>query len=237
MNQKTKLRLRVLTLICSCISFTVTAKQYGSYDPTQVIAVSVDAAGQHTVSINMTYFNLILDDLGPHAFRFPVNFDSSDDKHRAEHDVAAVSALFDPIAKNDVVRRDPKVLLRLGILHAIGHNLDIPGASQKAINDFSTLLQLTPDDPKANYTFGVFLAGTAQNASAIPFLQKARARGKLESDYWLGVVYASLGDKPNALESLRSYIANYPSDVNANRMLDAIQHDRVYTEQPSKITH
>jgi hypothetical protein len=67
--------------------------------------------------------------------------------------------------------------LRLGLLHAIGFNLDIPGSHEKAVAAFSTLMTLTPNDPQANYQYGAFVAATTRKGEGIPFLEKAKALG------------------------------------------------------------
>jgi predicted Zn-dependent protease len=117
--------------------------------------------------------------------------------------------------------------MRLGMLHAIGHNLDIPGSAEKALAAFSTLLKLTPDDPQANYQYGAFLAATTRKGEGIPYLEKAKTLGVANADYWLGWSYQMVGNKARAVENLESYTKRVPSDQNAARVLDAVRNDRV----------
>lgn len=94
------------------------------------------------------------------------------------------------------------------MLHAIGFNLDIPGSHEKAVTAFSKLLELTPNDPKANYQHGAFLAATTRKGEGIPFLEKAKA-----------------------IENLENYMKRVPSDQKAARVLDAVRNDQVKFEE------
>jgi hypothetical protein len=197
-------------------------RSYGHHDIRKVISLREASPGKPSVTVDMAYLTQILDDLERHAGVYPPHFEFADDRQRAEHDVSAISTLLDPISKT----RNPPLQMLLGILHAIGHNLDIQGSAQKATTAFSTLLELTPEDPQANYRYGVFLATTTPGAG-IPFLEKAKALGVANADYWLGCSYTMIGNKAKALEYLESYTKRVPSDQNAAALLDAVRNDRV----------
>jgi hypothetical protein len=201
------------------------ARSYGHYDVRRVIS-SIDVSpGKHSVTINVAYLTQILDDLERHAGAYPPHFEFADDRQRAEHDVSAISSLLDPISQD--LSRNPPLQLRLGILHAIGHNLDIPGSAEKVTTAFSTLLALTPEDPQGNYRYGAFLAATTRNGAGIRFLEKARALGVVNADYWLGWSYEIIGNKAKALEYLEGYTKRVPGDQKAALLLDAVRNDKV----------
>ena len=217
------IRMLIILSLCS-ISSVVLATEYGHYDSKIVISLSETTPGKPSVTINVPYFVQILNDLGSHAGTYPVKFDSIDDRHRAEHDVAFLSGQLDIIADNF---RDESMLLRLALLHTIGHNLDIPGSGEKAAAVFDKVLERWPDDPQANYRYGVFLAGAAKNRDAIPFLEKAKSLGVIDAGYTLGLTYMSLGDKDKAVANLKSYTARVPGDENAVRILDAVINGKI----------
>ena len=204
------------------------AHAYGRYDINKVVAVTEAAQGKPSATINLAYLSLILDDLSRHAATYPPQFESADDRQRAQHDVSAISSVLDPLTEN--FSHNPELLMRLALLHAFGHNLDIPDSSQKAVAAFTTLLNLTPNDPMANYRYGVFLASTTKAGEGIPYLEKAKSLGAVNADYWLGLSYQFAGDKAKAVENLESYVKRVPSDANAARMLDAIRNDKVETK-------
>jgi hypothetical protein len=205
------------------------SNQYGHYDTAKVISVTETAPGKHSVTVNIVYLSQVLDDLGRHAGTYPVHFQFPDDRQRAERDVSAISGLLDPLSQD--FSHSPPLLLRLGLLHAIGFNLDIPGSHDKAAAAFSTLMELTPNDPQANYQYGAFLAATTRKGEGIPFLEKAKSLGVVNADYWLGWSYVSIGEKTKAIENLESYTKRVPSDQNAARMLDAVRNDKVKFEE------
>ncbi len=221
-------RAFIILVLCST-SATAQAMEYGHYDVKSVVSISESAPGKPSVTVNVAYFVQILNDLGTHAGTWPVHFDSADDQHRAEHDVVSLSALLDPLADNFNTKA---LLLRLALLHAVGYNLDIPGADEKAVAVFNKALQLWPNDSQVNFWYGVFLAGTNKSRSeAIPLLEKAKALGVVDAEYTLGLTYLSLGDKVKAVENLKSYTARVPNDQNAARALDAVLNDKVEVKQ------
>jgi len=189
----------IFGLVLLQLSAVAFSKEYGHYDVVKVIAVSGASTPNPQVTVNVAYFTQILDDLGSHAGTWPPQFDSAEDRHRAEHDVTALSTLLDVLAED--FSHNPPLLLRLAMLHGFGHNLDIPGSSQKAEALFTRLLELTPDDPQANLRFGVFYTVTMKRANAIPYLEKAKSLGVPNADYWLGIANTSLGENAKARES------------------------------------
>jgi hypothetical protein len=222
------MRAFIVPLLCF-ISSIVAAAEYGHYDVKKVVSLSEPTTGKPTVTINVPYFVEVLNDLGAHAGTYPVQFDSGDDRHRAEHDVVLLSALLDTAA--DSFSDNKSILLRLALLHAVGHNLEIPGSDKKAVIIFDNVLEKWPNDPQANYRYGVFLAGTAKGQSAaVPRLEKAKSLGVVNADYPLGIAYISLGDKDKAVANLKSYTARVPGDQNAARLLDAVINGKVETK-------
>jgi tetratricopeptide (TPR) repeat protein len=199
-------------------------REYGHYDIKQVISVAPGASGKPSVTVNIIYLSRIVDDLGRHAAVYPPHFESAEDRQRAERDVVAISALLDPIS--DKFSHNPVLLMRLALLHAFGHNLDVPGSAPKAVAAFTSLLNLAPDDPQANYRYGVFLASSTKSGEAIPLLEKAKSLGVSDTDYWLGWSYAVAGNKAKAVENLESYTKRMPGDQNAAAILDAVRNDK-----------
>jgi tetratricopeptide (TPR) repeat protein len=200
------------------------AREYGHYDLKQIISVAQGTSGKPSVTINIIYLSRVVDDLGRHAAVYPPHFESAEDRQRAERDVIAISDLLDPLSEN--FSHNPVLLMRVALLHAFGHNLDVPGSAPKAVAAFTTLLNLAPDDPQANYRYGVFLASATKSGEAIPLLEKAKSLGVVDTDYWLGWSYAVAGNKAKAVENLDSYTKRVPGDQNAVAILDAVRNDK-----------
>jgi hypothetical protein len=220
-------RLTVLAVLLLQSGAFAHAKEFGHYDIDKV--VSLAAPGTPSAMVNLAYLDKFLDDLGAHARTFPAHFDSIGDRRRAVRDVAALSSLLDPSSGS--FSHSPEILLRLGLLYAMGHNLDIPDSADKAVTAFTALLELTPYDPQANYQYGAFLAATTRTGSGIPYLERAKSGGVADADYWLGMSYLVVGNKAKAKENLESYAKRVPKDQNAARMLNAIRDDKVEIQE------
>ena len=199
-------------------------REYGYYQLAKLVSVTEAAPGKSSVTVNINYFTQMLEDLERHAGHYPPHFEFAEDRQRAERDITTISKLLDPLTDN--FSNNPQILLRLALLHAAGHNLDVPDSAPQAIADFDKLLSLTPEDPQANYRYGSFLAETTRKGEGIPFLEKAQRLGVPEAGYWLGVSYRLVGDKAKAVESLETYTQHAPNDRQAAVLLQAIRDDK-----------
>lgn len=121
----------------------------------------------------------------------------------------------------------PEILWRAGYLNSMGHNLDISGSAERASASFQKLLAMVPADPRADYMYGTFLAGTGKAKDALPYLEKARSVGVVDAAYSLGMTYLALGDKQKALENLESYRQARPADGNVSRLIDAVRNGKL----------
>jgi len=206
-------------------ALAILSNEYGHYQLRRLISVTEAGPGKPSATVDIVYFSQILDDLERHARSYPPHFEFSDDQQRASRDVAAISQMLDPLTDN--FSKNPPMLLRLGALHAVGFNLDVPDSFPRTVAVFDKLLSLTPDDPQANYRYGSFLATTTRKGEGIPFLEKAKGLGVADADYWLGWSYEKAGNKVKAIENLEAYTKRVPSDSRAAALLDAIRNDRV----------
>jgi tetratricopeptide (TPR) repeat protein len=213
---------RVVCSVALClVAVLAQAKEYGRYDISSILSVSEAPGGQHSVRFNLPLLDQILDDIGSHAEGYPPHFDSVDDRQRAEHDVSVIASLLDPLAGG--FSRNTELLLRMGYLHTLGHNLDLAGSAQKAVEAFTALLALAPDDRRGNFRYGMFLATTTKVADAIPYLEKAKSLGVVAAEYPLGMAYTAVGERAKALENLESYSKRVPGDGNVVKVIDAVR--------------
>jgi tetratricopeptide (TPR) repeat protein len=201
------------------------ANEYGHYDIKSIVTVSESPNGQHSASINFSLLDKVLDDITIHNSSYPSNFDSQEDRRRAVSDVVELTRTFDILLRS--APPPAPVLLRAGVLYGLGHNLDIPGDDEKANKAFTTLLGISPDDPRANYLYGRFLASTMLVARSIPYLEKAKSLGVLNADYTLGLAYSAMNNRDKALENLEEYAKRTPNDMNVLKLIDAIRHGNI----------
>ncbi|HME39492.1 MAG TPA: hypothetical protein VKG63_11090 [Steroidobacteraceae bacterium] len=211
----------VLSFALLTIAALAHAKEYGHYDLTKIVTVSESPDGKRAATVNFVLLNDVLNDLSIHNNNYPSQFDSAADRERAVADVTAISTMLDVFV--DTPAPDLQLLIRAAVLYGIGHNLDVPGAAEKAMSAFTTLLNKTPDDPRANYLYGKFLLSAGKLRDAIPALEKAKSLGAVLADYSLGVAYILVGDKNKALENLQQYAKQAPDDGSAAKLIDAIR--------------
>ncbi len=93
-------------------------------------------------------------------------------------------------------------------------------------------MQLAPDDPQANHQYGAFFwPRRPEKGEGIAFLEKAKSLVAVNSDYWLGLSYVSVGENTRAIENLGNYTKRVRGDQNAARILDAVLHGKVKFEE------
>jgi len=211
----------ILILLCSSLSI---AKEYGQYNPKQILTVSESPSGKK-YGIDIEYLDLMINNLALHAKNYPPQFDTPRDKQQAVKDVTALSGMLGTLTKGPTP--NPEILRRAGFLNSMGHNLDIPGSAEKAASDLQKLLSIAPTDSGGNYIYGTFLAGSGKAKEALPYLKQALASGEADASYALGTAYLFLGDEPKALENLEAYRQNNPDDASIARLLDGIRNGTV----------
>jgi len=218
--------LLVITIILTCATAQPQKGyvEYGDYDARKCLKIA--KAGDGKESLDLKCVDGIMDDLAKRAKGFPPQFRSKKELGRAERDVKMLSAIFDPIAAKDDA--EVEILLRAGFLNSMGHNLDIAGSAEKAINYFERLLKKEPDHVKGNYLYGIFLAATAtKQKESVKYLEKAYQLGIVDAAYTLGLVHLILGDKNKSLEYFEAYVRSKPDDEMAKSMIERIKSGKV----------
>ncbi len=204
-------------------------KAYGNYDARQLLVpASKPGAGG---SLDLAYFDRMLSDLSEHAGSYPPQFDSPTDMQRAQRDAHHLIGMFDvafgPSPPNGL-------LLRMGLLGSVGHNLDVPQAAAFAQANFQRLLRTNAEDAMGNYHYGSFLAASARPREALPYLHKARDKGVIPALYAIGMTQLSLGNKSSALSALNEYLKRNPSDQRVRMLADAIRDGKLDSKKEAK---
>ena len=218
------MRIILLAILIGFTCAVACAKEYGSYDPKRLLTVSETPMGKK-YGFDGNYLEVMLNDLASHALNYPPRFDTPQDLQRAFKDVSALTGMLE-VMVNDP-NANPEMLLRAGMLNSIGHNLDIPGATGKAISIFQRLLVVSPSHPRGNYLYGMFLAGAGKPTEAIPYLEKALSTGVVDASYALGMTYLTLNDKQRALENLENYQKSKPGDTNVTMLVESIREGKL----------
>lgn len=212
------------------LSSSVSAREYGNYDLKRLVTISETPSGKK-YGFDGAYCDQMLNDLSAHAKNYPPQFDTPQDKQRATLDAKALSGMLDILI--NVPTPNPGLLVRAAYANSIGHNLDIPGAAEKANSIFLKLLAAAPSDPRGNYMYGTFLAGVGKPKEALPYLEKALSVGVVDAAYGIGMTYLSLGDKDRALKNLEDYKRRKPSDGSVDQLIEAIRNGNIEFKRKS----
>ena len=226
-RQSARILVQVVLTACLAVAlFTpllVQAAAYGSYDLRQLLVPA--AGGGPGGSVSIRYLDGMLDDLALHAGNYPPQFDSAQDRTRAQRDVANLMGVLDAAFGSHPT--SPEILLRMGRIGAVGHNLELPNAADYAASRFARLLAIDSQHAMGNYHYGQFLAGTGRLKESEPYLIKAREKGVIGASYALGIVYLGHGNQQKALTYLSEYQKAVPSDVRIGELVRAIRDGKV----------
>lgn len=225
--------MRKIPVILSLLllAFGAQAKEYAGYDAQRLLIVSQNPDGGKKKALDVAYLDRMLNDLYQHAQNYPAKFDNLHDRDLAVRDVTAALKIVNAFAA--APDPDPEHLWRAGLLNSIGHNLGIAGAAQNANAAFRKMLKARPDDPRANFLYGVFLAGVGQAKPALPYLEKASSLGVADAVYSVGMAYLALGEKEKAIEKLSDYKRLHPKDPNVDKVIDGIRSGKIKLQHDS----
>lgn len=220
---------RLLALAASLLIITAAgAAPYGQHDLQKLLTATETPAGKK-YGLDTAYLNLLMNDLAAHANSYPPRFDTPQDRQRAAQDAGMLAGMLGQLVTGP--HPNPELLLRAAHVNSMGHNLDIPGAADKADALFKQLLAIAPGDVRGQHLYGVFLAGWGKPGLALPHLEKAASAGVVDAVYALGMTHLTLGDKDKAIASLEDYKRRRPSDAQVDKLIDAIRNGKVQVNQ------
>jgi tetratricopeptide (TPR) repeat protein len=188
-----------------------------------VIAALAGSAGfSAEVSFSLRSFDTALAKIANHAQEFPPRFTSTAERKQIEADLRDLLTTLNAAVIQ--YPDDPEILFRDGFANAMGHNLNFEGCAVKYFKAFDRLLELKPDDKRANYNYGAFLVATAaRQKDGVMYLEKALALGVFDAHYTLGFAYLVQGDKPKALLHFKEYAKLHPENDQLKRNIAEIE--------------
>ncbi len=199
------------------------AVEYGPHDLRRLLVPN--AAPATGGRLDIRFLDSVLQDMRRHAINYPPKFDSPRDQQRAQQDATALIGMLGAAFSAGPVPED--MLLRLGMLGAMAHNLDVPQGAAFAQAYHLRLLKLHPEHALGNCQYGTFLAGSGKAAEALPYLHRAKAKGISPAIYGLGITYLALGDKVKALEHLVEYQKTVQNDELLEKLIDGVRSGKV----------
>lgn len=131
-----------------------------------------------------------------------------------------------------VFPNDPEVLLRLGELSQMGHNLDINGSAQRSEVALSRAIELDPKNVRALLSLSrLYINSGVKQKKAEQLLFEAKRlslpTALPEADSGLMFIYLQLDRKEDAIKYGEQYLEANPSDIRIRKLVDGSRANEV----------
>ena len=178
-------------------------------------------AGQNEIDI--TEIDDFLQMVEGKARHYPPRFTDRQERKGFEDKLKQVSAELDELATKDKASFD--ILVRAFKASIMGRNLDLGSSyTTKSLKYASQILKLNKNDAEANFWFGFSLSEGGGQKEAIPYLDKAIKAGVQEAYLVSANNFIYLGQKKNAIQTLKNYKVKYPEEGEiADRLISEIE--------------
>ena len=178
-------------------------------------------AGQNEIDI--TEIDDFLQMVEGKARHYPPRFTDRQERKGLEDKLKQVSAELDELATKDKASFD--ILVRAFKASIMGRNLDLGSSyTTKSLKYASQILKLNKNDAEANFWFGFSLSEGGGQKEAIPYIDKAIKAGVQEAYLVSANNFIYLGQKKNAIQTLKNYKVKYPEEGEiADRLISEIE--------------
>lgn len=200
-------------LLLLALNLQASAGEYGHYHLERLVAID---KAQARSQIDFAYLDSWLADLAAHTLAVPSGFDSRNERRRAIADVQALESI---VGLAVLELGTTALLKRCAMLAAIGYQLGVGGAAQRAELAFNRWLLQSPEDGDALYRYGQFLLASGHHKRATFYLDKAFGYGVLEAELPLAMALLRSGEPQQADEHLRHYRLTHPDHPLSESML------------------
>ena len=157
------------------------------------------------------------------ARHYPPRFSERQERKGFEDKLKQVSAELDELATKDKASFD--ILVRAFKASIMGRNLDLGSSyTTKSLKYASQILKLNKNDAEANFWFGFSLSEGGGQKEATPYIDKAIKAGVQEAYLVSANNFIYLGQKKNAIQTLKNYKVKYPEEGEiADRLIAEIE--------------
>jgi predicted Zn-dependent protease len=207
------------------------------YAMKDTVTIQTGPDGKTTQQLNVPVVDDLLQTIARYAGNYPPQFDN--DAERADVSDRLTNLIVLLATADSGAPANVEVLRREAFAFNLGCNLHLRNSCDKTADSYQRLLAMTPDDPAANYLYGVFLGGTtSRQRDSIPYLDKALKLGVKQAEFTLATVYLMLHDKDKALAYMQAYSADFPDDPNAKQFIAAVRSGKLGSSPaPAAVTH
>ncbi len=192
------------------------------YPMKDAVVTQTNADGKTTNSLDLPVLDDLLQTISIYAGDYPPHFDNAAERADVTDRLTRLIVLLSSVDSGADV--NVEVLRREAFAFNLGCNLHLRNNCDKTAESYQRLLAMTPDDPAANYLYGVFLSGTvSKQADAVPYLEKAVKLGVKQANFTLATVYLMLHDRDKALSRMQAYSADFPNDAGAKQFIATLK--------------
>jgi tetratricopeptide (TPR) repeat protein len=213
-------------------SISKSAVVHWHYALKDAVVTQTGADGKTTNSLDLPVVDDLLQTVAEYAGDYPPHFDNA--AERADVTDKLTRLIIALSSADTGASVNLELLRREAFAFNLGCNLHLRESCEKTAESYQRLLAMTPDDPAANYLYGIFLGGTAsRQGEAVPYLEKAGKLGVKQANFTLATIYLMQGHKQQALSHMQAYSADFPNDAGAKKFIAALQSGKA----PGAATH
>ena len=155
-----------IALLLAC-PLTCIAEEW-DYNLRDAMIEKVDETGNKRYSVDVQIIDYHINRISIHAKEYPPRFQSKEEQEEIIFKLNQLLRLLEIISENQ--QSNPAFLERAAFSYSMGHNVNLEGAAQKSKFYYEKLLEITPENPVANYQYGMFLSGTRKyHFDGIPY--------------------------------------------------------------------
>jgi Tfp pilus assembly protein PilF len=116
----------------------------------------------------------------------------------------------------------------------MAHNINL-GTAAKAKRTFEQAISLNPEDRRANYLFGMFLASTQTfHFDGLPYLEKAYSLGEKDAQFTIGLLLVEKGEKEKGLAMLEASSKEHPESEHTRKVIESIKNGSLEFHQSDR---
>ena len=192
------------------------------YDLRNSISESTTETGEKQFVFNVEIIDYYLQTLTHLTRERATHIETQEDKVDIKTKTTQLIQVLDIIL--ETYPNEVDVLMRSAYAHGISHNLSVEGAEDKAVSLYQQVLNIDPDNAKANFLLGMFIFGlTETEYDAEPYLVKALESGIDSCRFTLGMIYLQRNEREKGLEYISKFAADHPDNQPAQIVLKALQ--------------
>lgn len=147
----------------------------------RIATVVINANQSGSTRLDVSLIDDFIDDVAPNARHYPPNFPNRTTEFITSENIKYLSDWLEPYANANDASLD--VILRVAKINGMARNLNIgTDYTQRANKYMAKAIALAPDNPEANFLYGMMISEGGGFIEGQKYLQKAASLGYLEAE-------------------------------------------------------